>query len=81
MITDSSALTALLGLGALVVGALVARLPVAVCAECPHCRAAALREAAEQRSLRKEYERRAGIPPRLWDRPGDDRGPDDDAHP
>ena len=77
MFAEATTLITLLGLGALVTGVLVARLPVATCAECPHCRAAAMRSAAEQRRLREEYARRAGVPPRLWDRPDDGRDRND----
>ncbi len=77
MTAEATTLLTLLGLGAVVVGALVARLPVATCTECPHCRAASIQAAAERRRRREEHERRAGIPPRLWGRPGDDPRDDD----
>lgn len=59
--TDAGAIVGVMGASAFVVAALVARLPVATCPECPHCRAQAARDAAEQRRLRADYERRAGM--------------------
>lgn len=60
--TDPSAIIGLMGASALVVAALVARLPVGTCQECPHCRAQAARDEEVQRRLRTDYERSAGIP-------------------
>ena len=68
---SANAIVGLAGAFALVIGALVARLPVDTCRECPHCRARAERDAAEQRRLRSEYEQEARLPRRPGDRDDD----------
>ena len=50
---------ALLGTTLLVTGAIIARLPVGQCAECPHCAAARL---AKARELEEHAARFYGIP-------------------
>ena len=71
--SDANAIVGLVGVGSLVVGALVARLPVGTCSECPHCRAEAARAADEERRARSEYvRRRAAHPPRFPGPPSDD---------
>ena len=74
--SDATAIAGLVGAGSLIVAALVARLPVGTCAECPHCQALAARAADEERRARSDHARhQTAHPPRF---PGaqDD---DDDA--
>lgn len=67
------AMLSLLSIGGILVALLVARLPVATCPECDHCRAETRQKAEEQRRLREEYERREGIPPQGWADRDDER--------
>lgn len=72
--TDPGAIVGVMGASAFVVAALVARLPVATCQECPHCRAQVARDEEEQRRLRTDYEKRVGIPRDPEDRDDDGMG-------
>jgi hypothetical protein len=60
---EPTTLLGVLGGSSLVAAALISRLPISTCRECPHCQAAAHRDAEEQRRLRNELDKRWGIDP------------------
>ncbi len=64
MTLDPTAVLGLTGVGMLVSAALVLRLPVGRCDQCPHCQDEARREAQEQVRLEREVEQRWGLPRR-----------------
>jgi hypothetical protein len=55
---EPTTLLGVIGGTSLVAAAMIARLPIAMCSECPHCRAAARQDADEQQRLSDELDRR-----------------------
>jgi hypothetical protein len=60
---EPTTLLGVIGGSSLIAAAMIARLPIATCGECPHCQAAARQDADEQHRLREELDKRWGTQP------------------